>query len=193
MSIVKKQVKPIGIALREAKESILHLVLFHSAIDTLVMVLLMLLGCLLLSLPKWYALIPTAVYSIIHTYGNLSDVGFHSIEAKYPQLKEQLITVADNWKEQNEIVDALNQDVLQMMKEIRTSSFLNFGKLGREIVVMAVVSFVIIGLAGFNVKFIDLKDTVKQIRDFSAVDDYKLDNELLQYEESQNLSEILGE
>src|SRR3989338_3174607 len=185
--------KPISIALREAKQSILQLVLFHSAFDVLVMFLLMVLVCLLLSLPKLYALVPTAVYAIIHTYGNLKDVSFQAIEEKYPNLKEQLITVADNWKEQNEIVEELNQEVLQKMKEIRTSSFLNFGKLSREILVMAVVSFVIIGLAGFNVKFIDLKETVKQIRDFRAVDEYNINNELLQYEESQNLSEILGD
>ena len=42
-------------------------------------------------------------------------------------------------------------------------------------------------------KFIDLKETVKQIRDFRAVDEYNINNELLQYEESQNLSEILGD
>ena len=97
--------KPISIALREAKQSILQLVLFHSVFDALVMFLLMVLVCLLLSLPKWYALIPTAVYAIIHTYGNLKDVSFQAIEEKYPNLKEQLITVADNWKEQNEIVE----------------------------------------------------------------------------------------
>lgn len=183
--------KPIGLALKEAKKSVLQLALFQSAFDTLVMFLLMLLACLLLSLPKWYAFVPTMIYAIIHTAGNLKDVSFSAIEDKYPQLKEQLITVADNWSEQNEIVEALNQEVLQKMKEIRTSSFLNFGKLSREIIVMALVSILIIGLAGFNVKLIDLRDTLKQMRNFNP--EYTVNEELLEYEESQNLDEILGE
>ncbi len=184
------KLKPIDLALKEAKQSVMHLALFQSFFDTLVMFLLMLLACLLLALPKWYALIPTLIYAIIHTSGNLKDVSFSAIEEKYPLLKEQLITVADVLDEQNEIVEALNQEVLQKMKEIRTSSFLNFGKLSREIIVMALVSLLIIGLAGFNVKLIDLRDTLKQVREFR---EYSVNEDLWALEESQNLEDILGE
>jgi len=186
-------IKPITAALREAKKAVLQVILFNSIIDILVAFILLLLGCTLLSLPVWWALIPAAAYAVIHTYGNLKDVNFAAIEEKFPALKEQLITVADNWKEQNEIIDALNQEVLQKMKEIRTSSFLNFGKLTREIAVMAVVSFVIIGAAAFNVKFLDMDKMMKEIRDFRPAGDYDINKELLDYEESQNLSDILGD
>lgn len=186
-------VKPIVAALKEAKRAILQIVLFNSIIDILVAYILLLLACTLLSLPGWWALVPAAAYAVIHTYGNIKDVHFAAIEEKFPALKEQLITVADNWKEQNEIIDALNQEVLQKMKEIRTSSFLNFGKLTREIAVMAVVSFIIIGAAAFNVKFLDLKEAVKEIREFKPFQEYDVNQELLEYEESQNLSDILGD
>ncbi|MEM3154336.1 MAG: hypothetical protein QW165_02085 [Candidatus Woesearchaeota archaeon] len=186
-------VKPIARALKEAKRAVLQVVVFNSVIDSLVAYILLLLGCTLLSLPSWWALVPAVAYAVIHTYGNIKDVHFSAIEEKFPALKEQLITVADNWKEQNEIVDALNQEVLQKMKEIRTSSFLNFGKLTREIAVMAVVSFIIIGSAAFNVKFLDLKGTIKEIREFKPFQQYDINQELLEFEESQNLSEILGE
>jgi hypothetical protein len=186
-------VKPIALALREAKKSVLQIVLFNSLIDTLVVYMLLLMACMLLTLPGWYALVPALVYAVVHTYGNLKDVNFLKIEEKFPALKEQLITVADNWKEQNEIVDALNQEVLQKMREIRTSSFLSFGKLTREIAVMAVVSFIIIGSAAFNVKFLDFAETVKEIKNFKPFQEYDVNQELLEYEESQNLSEILGD
>ncbi len=185
-------VKPIVQALREAKQSILQIVLFNSMIDSLVVYILLLLGCTLLSLPNWYALIPNAIYAIVHTYGNLKDVNFAKIEEKFPSLSEQLITVADNTKEQNEIIDALNQEVLQKMREIRTSSFLNFGKLIRELSVMAVASFIIIGTAAFNVEFIDFKQTIKELREFKPFQEYDINQELLEFEESQNLSDILG-
>jgi hypothetical protein len=186
-------VKPIVQALREAKRSILQIVLFNSFIDTLVVYILLLLGCTVLTLPGWYALVPAAVYAVVHTYGNVKDVHFAKIEEKFPSLNEQLITVADNVKEQNEIIEALNQEVLQKMREIRTSSFINFGKLIRELSVMAVVSFIIIGTAAFNVQFIDFKETVREIREFKPFQEYDINQELLEYEESQNLSEILGD
>ncbi|MBS3148998.1 hypothetical protein J4219_09055 [Candidatus Woesearchaeota archaeon] len=185
--------KPIKQALEEARTSILQLALFQSALDTLVVYMLLLLGCTLLSLPLWYAVVPALVYSVIHTYGNLKDVNFASIEAKYPQLSEQLITVADNVKDQNEILDALNIEVLQKMKEIRTAAFLNFPKVTRELSVMVIVSFIIIGASAFNVKFLDFQETIKDLREFEPFKEYDINEELLQYEESQNLSEILGE
>ncbi len=186
-------IKPIAVALREAKSSVYQIVLFNSVIDTLVAYMLLLLGCLLLTLPAWWALIPAAAYALVHTYGNIKEVNFAAIESKFPNLNEQLITVADNWKEDNEIVQALNQEVLQKMREIRTSSFLNFGKLTREIAVMAVISFVIIGSSAFNVKFLDLQETLKELNEFKPFQEYDINQELLEYEESQNLSEILGD
>ncbi len=186
-------IKPISLALKEVRKSVFQIVLFNSMIDALVVYILLLLGCTLLTLPAWYALVPAFAYAFIHTYGNLKEVNFSKIEEKVPALKEQLITVADNWKENNEIIEALNQEVLQKMKEIRTSYFLNFGKLSREIAVMAVVSFIIIGSAAFNVDFLDLKETLKELKNFKPFQEYDINEELLEFEESQNLSEILGE
>ncbi|MBW2969772.1 hypothetical protein KY319_01485 [Candidatus Woesearchaeota archaeon] len=186
-------VKPIAVALNEAKKSVLYIVLFNSIIDSLVAFMLLLLGCLLLTLPFWYAVVPALVYAFVHTYGNLKDVNFSRIEEKFPSLNEQLITVADNWKEQNEIVEALNQEVLKKMKEIKTGSFLSFGKLTRELAVMAVVSFIIVGSAAFHVEFFDLKETINEIKEFKPFEEYDINEELLEFEESQNLSEILGD
>lgn len=186
-------VKPIVLALKEAKRAVFGIVLFNSVIDSLVALMLLLLGCMLFTLPMWYAVIPALVYVLVHTYGNLREINFSKIEEKFPMLNEQLITVADNTKEQNEIIDALNQEVLHKMKEIRTSSFLNFGKLTREVAVMAVVSFIIVGAAAFHVEFLDLKETIKELKEFNPVQEYDINQEMLQFEESQNLSEILGE
>lgn len=183
----------MGQALREAHMALLQIALLTSAVDTLVVYLLGLLGCLLFTLPNWYAVIPAFGYAIIHTKGNLDRVSFKSIEEKVPQLKEQLITVADNWKDDNPVVEQLNAEVLQKMKEIRTSYFLDFGRLSRELIVMLVVSFVIIGSAAFNVKFLDLEKTVNDLREFRPGGDYDINEDLLEFEEGTNLSDILGE
>lgn len=186
-------VKPIAKALSEVRTAVVQIMLFNSFMDTLVMFLLLYLGSVLLSLPIGYALVATIVYAVIHTRGNLKEASFKSIEKKFPALKEQLITAADNYKDQNEIVNSLCEDVIEKMRDIKTSSFLDFGKLTRELSVMAVISFVIIGASAFNVKFLDIGDTIKELRDFKPFQEYDLNEELLAYEESQNLSEILGE
>ncbi len=186
-------VKPIALAIREARIAVLQIVLFNSIIDSLVMFLILVLGCLLLALPVWWSVIPGLVYAIVHTKGNLNDVSIKSIEKRFPELHEQLITVADNLKEENDIINDLNAEVLRKMRDVRTSSFLNFGKLTRELSVMAVISFVIIGMSAFDVEFLDLKDTIKELRDFKPLQHYDINEELLEFEESQNLSEILGE
>jgi len=192
---VKKrpQRKPIGQALKEAHSALLQIALLTSAVDTLVVYLISLLICLFFTLPNWYAVVPAFAYAIIHTKGNLAQVSFQKIEEKFPEFNEQLITVADNWKEDNPVVEQLNLEVLQKMKNIRTSYFLDFGRLSRELIVMLVVSFIIIGSSAFNVKFLDIGETVKELREFRPAGDYDINEELLEYEEGTNLSEILGE
>lgn len=186
--------KPIAKALREARNSILQIVLFNSVVDSLVVFTLLLLGTTLLTLPIGYALLPALVYAVIHTWGNVREVSFKKIEEKFPDLKEQLITIADNWQEKNNpVVEQLSQDVLEKMRSVETSAFLDFGKLTRELCVMAVISFIIIGSSAFNVSFLDLRETLKEVRDFDPFQEYEVNEELLEYEESTNLSEILGE
>lgn len=186
-------IKPIAKALHEARSTLFQITLFHSLLDTLVVLILLLLGCMLLSLPKWWALVAAGIYTVVHTRGSLRDVNFRNIEAKFPELEEQLITVADNVREDNQIIEALNTEVLAKMKHIQSASFLNFPKLTRELLTMVVVSFIIIGSAAFHVKFLDIGDIAKQIRDFNPQEPYDINAELLQFEESQNLSEILGD
>lgn len=184
---------PIERALREAKSAVLQIALLNSVLDSMVMFVLLLLGTTVLSLPVGYALLPALIYAIVHTWGNVREVNFAFIEKKTPSLEEQLITVADNWQKKNDVVKQLCDDVLKKMKDVRTSSFVDFGKLTREVAVMAVASFIIIGAAAFNVQFLDLPGAVDELREFKPFEEYDVNQELLEYEESQNLSEILGE
>ena len=185
-------IKPIAKALNEAKSAVLQVALFQSLLDTIVVFFLLLLGCKLLTIPLAYGFIIALIYAIVHTRANLKEVTFAGIESKFPELKEELITVADNWRDNSEIVSALNEEVLQKMHNIKTSAFLNLGKLTREILVMAVIAFILIGTAAWNVKFLDLQQAVHDIRTFKDHGPYDINQDLLKLEESQNLSNILG-
>lgn len=186
-------VKKIALALREAFVSVRNIVLLTALLDTLLMYILLLLGCILLTLPSWYSLFPTLIYAVIHIPSVLREVSYSNIEKKVPELKEQLITVADNWKEDNEIVNALCDDVVQSMKSVKTSYFVDFGKLTRQVGLLAILSFIIIGISAFNVRFIDFTATVQELAKLRSAGDYDIHEELLDFEEGSNLDDILGE
>lgn len=187
------KLKKIALALREAKHSVKVLMVITSIMDTALVLMLSLLGTVLLTLPWWVALLPTAVYAAWHTAGNMKDVNYRYIEQKFPQLNEQLITVADNWRENNEIVDSLNEEVLGKMKDIKTARFLEFGKLTRQVSIMAIIAFIIIGASAFDVKFVDFEQTIKDLREFKPFQEYDVNTDLFELEEGENLSEILGD
>jgi len=187
------KLKKIALALREAKESVKILMIVTSIMDTALVLMLCLLATILLTIPWWIAFIPTAVYAAWHTASNMRDVNYRYIEKKFPELDEQLITVADNWKDNNEIVSALNEEVLDKMKNVKTAKFLEFGKLTRQVSIMAIIAFIIIGASAFNVKFLNLERTIDELREFKPFQEYDVNTELFELEEGENLSEILGD
>ena len=190
---MKKQIRKIGLALREAKHALEQIIFFNTFMDVVVFTAFCLLGVRLLSLELWYGLIPVPFYIFFHLKGNLKDLNFRTIEEKVPVLDEELRTVADNWRKSNEVVEALNEEVLRKMKAIRTSYFIDFGKVFRQLIVLVVVSFILIGSSAYNVKFLNIKDVVKELKDFKPAKHYIVDEELLAFDEGQDLSDILGE
>ena len=114
------KIKKIALALREAKTSLRTITLFNCVMDTSLLIMICLLAAKLLTLPWWSAFIPGAIYATIHTTTNMNRATYNTIEKKFPQLDEQLITAADNWKQDNIVVDALNEEVLEKMKQVQT-------------------------------------------------------------------------
>ncbi len=181
--------KPIIRALNEVRSAIKQITIFTSLLDTLIVFLISVLVFILISLPWWYGLVIAAVYGVIHTHravkhrSNLSYV-----EEKVPELEERLITVADTVDKENQIVESLQQDVLRGMRAIKTSYFLSFGRLTRELITLAVVSILIITASAHDVQFIDFEQTLRELGELgAATGEYELSGEELSFVE--NISE----
>lgn len=187
------KIKKIALALREAKSSVRQMILFSCLIDTALVIMISLLIVKLLSLSWWIALIPGAIYAAFHISSNVNRANFQLIEKKFPQLEEELITAADNWKQDNIVVEELNEEVLGKMKEIETAKFLEFGKLMRQVSIMAIIAFIIIGASAFDVQFLNLPKAVDELKDFKPFQEYDVNQDLFEMEEGENLSEILGD
>ncbi|MEM4247597.1 MAG: hypothetical protein QXR48_02065 [Candidatus Woesearchaeota archaeon] len=181
--------KPIIAALKELRGAVMQITLFNALLDTLVVFLMCALVLILISLPWWYALVPALLYGAIHTYRNVRKRrNLAYVEEKVPELEEQLITVADNTEKENLIVQSLQQDVLRGMRSIKTSYFLSFGRLTRELITLAVVSILIITVSAHGVKFLDFRDVLKDFEQLGkGPGAYDLTNASLEFIE--NLSE----
>jgi hypothetical protein len=182
--------KPIIAALQEVRSAVMQITLFTCLMDTLIVFLLSTLVFILIALPWWYALVPMIAYGSIHTWRNVKKrQNMSYVEGKVPELSEQLTTVADNTDKDNAIVNSLQEDVLRGMRAIKTSYFLSFGRLTRELITLAVTSVLIITAAAHGVHFIDFNDLVKDLGNLAKGPNgpYELSGEGLEFLE--NMSE----
>ena len=180
---------PIVAALHEVRSALTQITIFTSMLDTLIVFLVSVLVLILVKMPWWYGLVVAAVYGGIHTYRSLKrHRNLAYVEEKVPALEEQLITVADTVEKENPLVESLRQDVLKGMRAIKTSYFLSFGRLTRELITLAVVSILIITAAAHGVSFIDFRQTLKDLGELGReTGEYELTGEELTFVE--NLSE----
>ncbi len=182
--------KPIIAALQEVRSAVMQITLFTSLLDALVVFLISALVLILITLPWWYAFIIAVLYGVTHTVRNMKrHRNLAYVEEKVPELQEQLITVADTTAQDNAIVESLRQDVLQGMRAIKTSYFLSFGRLTRELITLAVVAILIITSAAHNIRFLDIGDTLRDLGKLAQGPPgaYELSGEGLEFIE--NLSE----
>ena len=175
--------KPIIKALGELKRALIEIHALTWFLDTLVVFLVSNLILFLITLPWFYSFIPAVVYGVVHAYHGRRNLTYSFVEEKVPDLKEQLITAADNTDKEYEIVEKLNKDVLEKMKHTMTSYFFSFGKLTRELFLLFVVAFLIIGASAYNVRFLDTHEAIQEIKNYKAFKDYEIDEALLEFEE----------
>src|SRR3989338_662310 len=155
--------KKITLALREVGTALWQLTVFGAIMDSLVVFSISFLVLTLLAFPWYTSFLTLIIYGGIHTYRSITGLKFSVVESKVPSLKERLTTVADNLDKENEIMLSLNEEVLSLMRDIKTSYFLSFGRLTRELAVMAVLSFLIIGTSAYNVRIYDYTKAVDAI------------------------------
>ncbi len=152
-------------ALKELKNVLTAVTIFDVLFNTIIIFLLFYLGLMLITVNPLLSLVPTGLYfAYFFPRAYKKKVRYQEVENKVPVLNEQLRTVADNTDKQYEIVQELNKDVLRKIKHVSTSHFINFNKAGYRLLFIAILSFGIIALAAADVKFVDFKDVVSDVR-----------------------------
>lgn len=147
----------------------------------------------LINLPWYAAFIVLLLYGGIHTYNAVTRLTFKVVETKVPTLNERLRTAADNLDKDNEIMQSLNDEVLKLLKDVKTSYFLSFGRLTRQLMVLAILSFIIIGTAAYNVKLIDYTKVTSFLeKSLTTLTDYEIKPEDIIFKEENNSQDIFG-
>lgn len=186
--------KQVTSALREIGTALWQLTLFSAVMDCLIVFAISFLALSLLSFPWYASLLTLIVYGGVHTYRAVTMLKFNVVEDKVPILRERLSTVADNLNKDNEITASLNDEVLKLMKDVKTSYFLSFGRLTRELAVLAILSFLIIGTSAYNVRLYDYNNALDAISTtVQSFKDYQLQGGQEEiFQETNDSKDIFG-
>jgi hypothetical protein len=152
-------------ALLEIKKVIISITIVDSLIESLIVFLVAVLFLTQFEMSWGYAVVPAIIYYVYRTMKLILKRDLVLVESKVPELNEKLRTAADNIGRSNEIIDSLNRDVLGLMRKVKTSYFISFGGLLKKVIVLFIVSIIIIFVSALNVKLIDLKNVLDDIRD----------------------------
>jgi hypothetical protein len=145
-------------ALRELRRELLSIKFFDTALRTLVVLSACLVVITYMGWPWWWSTIPAGVFMLYLLFTRVNLRSYHEVEDKVPQLREALTTAADTRKQSGQLVRELHEEVLRKMAAVKTSYFLGFGSTTRQLLLLAGLAFIVIGLSAFNVNFTTTKE-----------------------------------
>ena len=121
------------------------------------------LACLLISINWYYSFVPFAIYFVFYLKRRARRINYKTVERKAPFLHEKLRTVADNLYKNNEIINSLNQEVLNRIRDVKISAFFDYNAIARRMMVLVSLCVIIIFVVSLNVRFLDFKGVVEKI------------------------------
>jgi len=139
--------------IKEMNFNLNTLVIFDALIDAVLVLLVFYLLLMLFSLNEWVALFPSIMFLIVFLYLRTTQNKARIVEKKYASLNEKLRTAVDNIKLENPIIEELQSEVMDDMKQVRVSSFINQKRTSYKILMIVALCFAIIILAAFNIHF----------------------------------------
>jgi len=148
---------------KEVNETLNNIIVFEIILNSIMIFLMVYVILSVSTLNVLYALLPAIVYLIVVSYDRVKRSKARIVEEKYDMLKEKLRTAVDNINKENPIVDELQSEVIEDMRKVKTSSFVNTKRVAYKITGCVVLCFTIIFLATLNIHFFDFKIVLDKI------------------------------
>lgn len=148
---------------KEINRTLNGIILFSTLIHSVLLFLAIYLFLTLINLYPISALIPASVYFIFSAYTKMRVNKAKVVESKYEHLKERLRTAVDNVNLENPVVEELQNEVVQGLKQVGISSFLHTKKVSYKVLASAILAFIIVFVSTLNIHFLDLQNLINNI------------------------------
>ncbi len=145
--------------INEIKSVLNALALFQTLLDTLLIFMLGFSVLTFMDINVLFALVPALFYLILALHYRLSRNKLLQVEQKYPVLKEKLRTAADNLYEENPVINELHEEIVNELKNVEASSFINLFSFSYKILVALMLGVAIV-VAAQNQVALDYKKII---------------------------------
>ena len=145
--------KAIEKALKELKLSVYIVGLVSIFVDSLIVLLIFVLLLMIFAFHWVYAVVPFLGFLTYRLFKFYHSRLLKNVEAKVPDLREALRTSAEHKKSDSDFVQMLHEDVVDNLRKVKMSYFLNFSDLFLRLVVLCSISFLIVLVGVVNVEF----------------------------------------
>jgi len=135
-----------------------------------------------------FAIVPVAVYFVLRLAVKSRRDKRKMVESKYEPLKEKLRTAVDNIREENPVVNELEDDVMHDLKHVGLSSFIQTKQVMLKIFSVIILSFAIVFATEMGFYIVDLNEFLSNVPDFLDGISRRADNVMLgEINESQGI------
>ena len=145
--------KEFSEVVKEINKTLNELTLFENLVNTTLVFLVFYLLLSIFDFHPIFALVPALIYLGYFSYFSFKSSKPLIVESKYAPLREKLRTAADNIGMSNPIVQELEYEVTNEMKNVGLSLFINPRTLSYKIFAVMALSFLIIFVTTMNLKF----------------------------------------
>jgi len=160
-----RNVKFINV-LEEIKTTIFSIEIFGAILNAAELFLMALLVSMLLKISAIFSVIVGLIYFAVLIMLYLKKNKYKIVEEKYPELREEIMTAADNMHLQNPVVENLHYDIEQKLGAVEVSSFINTREISLKLLSSIILCFVILIVAMLNIGY-DYRGIIKNIEDFN--------------------------
>jgi len=150
-------------AIKEINRTLNFLMFFETMLNTTIFFLLLYFLLSLINLYPILAIIPAVIYFAVRLYVNSKSDKRVVVENKYIPLKEKLRTAADNIKQDNPVVNELQDEVLHDLKHVGISSFIKTKRVSYKIFSIILLSFAIVFATTLNLYVVDFSQFLSGI------------------------------
>lgn len=143
--------KKFTLVLGEVNNLLSRLFIADRVVESLIVFLGVFFALFFIKFYPGIAIIPGLAYLGITVFDDMKRKKWRLVEEKYKPLHEKLRTAADNVNMENPIVEELQQDVAENLRNVCLSWFVDLKKMAYKIGAIVVLCFLILMIANFDI------------------------------------------